>query len=361
MEKDTYLNIVLFLKEMSYLREVLDKYCSLFLHNHSLYIIHNGRTWLTEKIEVTKELIQKHLERKITIGLQPQKEDGTVKWATIDFDTHNNEPVEEIRENLQKTKENLSKVNIDSHIEQSGRGYHLWIFFEEPIQRAGIERLIKQFIYHSAELYAGKQKIRIPLGSYQKDKTIFCGFLDNNLNLIENQEEYLMNINPSSIRTIQDARQKIRDDKSLIKIKPISKTKIRKIKTNEIWFTFNKENKTTDKPEIDKSKAIGLTANSKHKFILQLLFDMNLSPREIRNIKVKDIRIEEQILEIAKWKGKERKMLLILGHLINSFREYMNDKQPKGLLLMSARGKRYNQRTIEKIKENGINRLAPEK
>jgi len=36
--------------------QILDKYCSLFLHNTSLYIIHNGRTWLTEKQEVTPEL-----------------------------------------------------------------------------------------------------------------------------------------------------------------------------------------------------------------------------------------------------------------------------------------------------------------
>ncbi len=122
--------------------QAIQKYCNLFLHNTNLYIIHNGRTWLTEKREVTKELIQKHLERKITIGLQPQKENGTVKWAAIDYDAHNDEPIEEIQENLLKTKENLSKVNIDSHIEQSGRGYHLWIFFQEPIKRDSIERLI---------------------------------------------------------------------------------------------------------------------------------------------------------------------------------------------------------------------------
>jgi len=340
---------------------IIEKYCSLFLYDNSIYIIHNGRTWLTEKTEVTKELIQKHLERKITIGLQPQKEDGTVKWSAIDYDAHNDEPIEEIQENLLKTKENLTKANIDSHIEQSGRGYHLWIFFEEPIQRESVERLIKQFIYHSAELYAGKQKIRIPLGSYQKNRSIFCGFLDDNLNLIQNQEEYLMNIKPTSIREIRDARQKIRADKTLIKIKPISKTKIRKIKTDERWFTFNKEKKIIKKPEIDKSKAIGLTANTKHKFVLQLLFDMNLSPREIRNIKIKDVRIGEQILEIAKWKGNERKMLLIPGHLINSFKEYMNDKQSKDLLLMSARGRRYNLRTIQEIRKQSIDRLAPEK
>ena len=130
----------------------------------------------------------------------------------------------------------------------------------------------------------------------------------------------------------------------------------RKITANFKWYIkFDKEKKAPKKPEIDKSKVIGITTNAKHKFILQLLLDMNLSPREIRNIKIKDIRIEEQILEIAKWKGNQRKMLLILGYLINSFKENRGNKEPKDLLLISNRNKRYNLRTIVKIKENNIN------
>ena len=108
---------------------ILNKYRSLFLHNTSLYIIHTGSTWLTIKQEVTPELIQKHLERRIVIGLCPQKEDGTVKWVAIDFDAHNGEPIELLKENVRKTKENIIKVSIDSHLEQSGRGYHLFLFF----------------------------------------------------------------------------------------------------------------------------------------------------------------------------------------------------------------------------------------
>ena len=39
----------------------------------------------------------------------------------------------------EKTKENILKFNIESHLEQSGRGYHLWIFFEKPILRSRVE------------------------------------------------------------------------------------------------------------------------------------------------------------------------------------------------------------------------------
>jgi len=52
-------------------------------------------------------------------------------------------------------------------------------------------------------------------------------------------------------------------------------------------------------------------------------------------------------------------MLLIPGHLINSFKENMANKEKNDLLLMSNRGKPYNLRTIVKIKENKVKKLAP--
>ena len=85
---------------------------------------------------------------------------------------------------------------------------------------------------------------------------------------------------------------------------------------------------------------------------------MNLSPREIRNIKVKDVSINEQILKIGK-----TKVLLVSGHLIDEFKVYLIDKQPNDFLLMSNRGKKYNLRTIEKIRQINTDktRLAHEK
>lgn len=68
---------------MYYSEQSIQKYCNLLLYNNSLYIIHNGRTWLTENREVTKDLIQKHLERNITIGLYPQIPTGTPYHFTL--------------------------------------------------------------------------------------------------------------------------------------------------------------------------------------------------------------------------------------------------------------------------------------
>jgi len=348
---------------MNYSQQVFQKYYTLFIHNTSLYIIHTGKTWLTEKKEVTSELIQKHLERKITIGLQPQRDDRTVKWTAIDFDAHNEEPIKEIQENVIKTKENLNKINIDSHIEQSGRGYHLWIFFEEPILIGKIENFLEKFVYHSAEIYTGKQKIRVPLGSYQKDRSIFCGFLDDNFDLVEKQEEYLLNIKPTNLEIIKQAKLKHTERNILLKIKPISQNKKRRIVTDQRWFVFNKEKKEKiETPKIEPNKLIYSTNNKKHQFILKLLFEMNLSPREIINLKVKDIHITEQILRIRKFKQIEKKVFLLPGHLLGTLKEFTENKEPNDLLLKSGRDKRYNKRTIEIIKQNAFKKanLAPE-
>lgn len=340
-------------------QKFLSKYCSLFLHNTSQYIISLSGNWITEKREVNPALIQKHLEHKITIGLSPVKEDNTLKWAAYDFDAHNNEPIEELRENVLKTKENLAKVGIDSHIEKSGRGYHLWVFFEEPTARENVENFLKRFAYHSLEIYAGKTKIRIPLGAYQKDRSIFCGFLNDNFNLIQNQQEYLLSIKPTLLQIIQNAKQQLQSIKLVTK--PISQNKKRRVIGEQKWMYFDKEKKEKVIQKIKPKELLKVTENTKHKLILRLLNDMNLSPREITRLNVQDVNINEQILKIRKFKEIEIKILLIPGHLLELFKLFTENNNPDEPLVKSERNKRYNKRTILMIKENAFKKanLAP--
>ena len=74
-----------------------------------------------------KDIIYDAKRRRIVFEIYQDKcERGIIK----------DEPKEELQENVIQTKQNLTKLNIDSHIEQSGRGFHLWIFFEKPIWNA---------------------------------------------------------------------------------------------------------------------------------------------------------------------------------------------------------------------------------
>jgi len=287
------------------------------------------------------------------------KEDNTLKWVSYDFDAHNDEPMEGLQENVLKTKENLAKVGIDSHIEKSGRGYHLWVFFENPIAREKVENFLKHFVYHSLEIYAGKTKIRIPLGAYQKDRSIFCGFLNEDFNLIQNQQEYLLNIKPTSLQIIQNAKQQLQTIKLVTK--PISQNKKRRVIGEQKWVYFNKEKKEKVIPEIKPKEILKVTKNTKHKLILRLLNDMNLSPREIIRLNVQDVNINEQILKIRKFKEVERKILLIPGHFLDLFKVFTENKDLDEPLVKSERNKRYNKRTIQMIKENAFKKanLAP--
>ena len=51
----------------------LTKYCNLFLHNNSLYITHTGKIWLTQKSEITQELMKKHLNSECFIVKNEKK------------------------------------------------------------------------------------------------------------------------------------------------------------------------------------------------------------------------------------------------------------------------------------------------
>jgi len=73
--------------------------------------------------------------------------------------------------------------------------------------------------------------------------------------------------------------------------------------------------------------------NPKHRIILRLLYELNLKPKQIINLKVKDY------------------------HLVNTVvpSSYTENKQKEDILIKSNRNKKYSLRTIQKIRENNLN------
>jgi hypothetical protein len=91
--------------------------------------------------EITMEDLEKHLKGDITIGLYCLNKENKVKWGCVDLD---GEPEE------QKRLEALAGMiyelfpDYERMIEDSGRrGFHIWIFFKEPIGAAYVQKLIK--------------------------------------------------------------------------------------------------------------------------------------------------------------------------------------------------------------------------
>jgi hypothetical protein len=81
-----------------------------------------------DELPITPRDIQRHLAGEITLGIyaiNPRTQ--RVKWMAIDADYR------KALEDLLKLQFELGQSGIQAALEQSRRGGHLWIFFEEPV------------------------------------------------------------------------------------------------------------------------------------------------------------------------------------------------------------------------------------
>ena len=98
---------------------------------------------MREYLPVTEERILAHLTGSEVIGIYPYLPDGTCRFLVFDFDNHSEGSEKNDYANV--TPDWMQEVNalrlvcmeagIDPLIERSrsGRGAHLWIFFEKPV------------------------------------------------------------------------------------------------------------------------------------------------------------------------------------------------------------------------------------
>ena len=178
---------------------VLQKFRSLFVFRDDGCIRHIGTTWIWEQRKITDELLLAHLQRKQVIGLCPVK-DGKLIWSAIDFDVHGEGTKESLQPDVLATLDNLSRLGIQGHLEDSGRGYHIWVFVEEPVSAEEMKRVLSPVLSGKHAIYAGGNSIRLPLGVYPTDRRIFCCFLKRDFTPYQNQRDYLLNhIHPTPL------------------------------------------------------------------------------------------------------------------------------------------------------------------
>jgi TOTE conflict system, Archaeo-Eukaryotic Primase domain len=79
-------------------------------------------------LELTEDIIRRHLEGKITVGLYAINPDNQCcKWVAVDADYKN------AMEDLLKLQYRLGQDGVQPALEMSRRGGHLWIFLETPL------------------------------------------------------------------------------------------------------------------------------------------------------------------------------------------------------------------------------------
>jgi len=94
--------------------------------------------YIVVKKPLTPEIIQDHLDGKITIGcFQIEPQTNRVKWVCFDFDGKLTEEFEKAYKLFNKLKNN----GFNPLMEFSGRrGYHIWLFIE-PIDASDAKKL----------------------------------------------------------------------------------------------------------------------------------------------------------------------------------------------------------------------------
>ncbi|MEM5793484.1 MAG: tyrosine-type recombinase/integrase [Candidatus Aenigmatarchaeota archaeon] len=95
------------------------------------------------------------------------------------------------------------------------------------------------------------------------------------------------------------------------------------------------------------SKMIDLTQNPKHKVILSLLYYSGLRLNEAIKLKWNDIDFERKLIHIKSGKGKKDRIVFLHEKLEENLR--LLGIRKYGLILLSERGKRYDERSVQKI------------
>jgi len=100
----------------------------------------------------------------------------------------------------------------------------------------------------------------------------------------------------------------------------------------------------------DIEKMIFSTKNLNHRILIQIGYAAGLRISEIINLKWSDIDFNRDIIHLKQAKGKKDRIVMLSKKVKENLLNFGTEK--KGIVFKSNRGKKYSQRTIQKILEN---------
>jgi hypothetical protein len=165
----------------------------LFMNRVDLYPCQRiDGTWILCRQPLTDDIIRKHLDGQVTIGMYSSAE-STTKWLCIDIDRT------EIRIIIRMINK-LDALELSFYIEFSGKkGFHIWIFFSDYVENHKARLLGKYLSETGMEVFPKQDKlekgklgnlIKLPLGKHQVSGK-YCLFYTKELELYHDQWELL--------------------------------------------------------------------------------------------------------------------------------------------------------------------------
>lgn len=161
--------------------EIVEQYRDLFCNRSDTYARQRERSRQYYRVcqPLTDQILIKHLQGKITVGLYSINQDGKTKWSVIDSD-RGIDPLLSIQSRLQR-------IEIPSYLELSRTGGHLWIYWAYPIDSYVSREILSPYTGDLEVFPAGDIPdqelglcIRAPLGVHQANGHRYP-FVDPNL------------------------------------------------------------------------------------------------------------------------------------------------------------------------------------
>ena len=103
---------------------------------------------------------------------------------------------------------------------------------------------------------------------------------------------------------------------------------------------------------------LNVTENLKHKAILTIIYSCGLRLSELINLKITDIKSENDLLLIRQSKGNKDRIVALPDKLLLLLREYYKVYQPKDFLFEGAKGNQYSERSVQLILKNAMNKAG---
>lgn len=91
--------------------------------------------------ELTVEEIEDyHLAQEGCLAIYPLLDDGTVWFTCLDFDNKDHNPDQSIEQKVRRVVAFIAELGLAPLVErsQSGNGFHVWLFFSEPVSAATV-------------------------------------------------------------------------------------------------------------------------------------------------------------------------------------------------------------------------------
>ena len=103
---------------------------------------------------------------------------------------------------------------------------------------------------------------------------------------------------------------------------------------------------------------LNVTENLKHKAILTIIYSCGLRLSELINLKITDIKSENDLLLIRQSKGNKDRIVALPDKLLLLLREYYKVYEPKDFLFEGAKGDQYSERSVQLILKNAMSKAG---